>query len=209
MNNSTKVSLVVVVAIVVVGFLMWSAGHNDRGSAPTSTANQPQQTQTQAVSAPVSTSASTTVVATAKSQTKPVVSKPTYTNKPVPSVNNYANYVNQYYSNQSTCSEAASGQYKSLYAGTLMSSSFQPYYNPSSGACYVKVTGGFRAPYATTTIQVAYFRNVGTNSIIAQCSDAPGTAYLSDNAVCTNKLDGRTITLREFNTMIGNYSVQH
>lgn len=132
---------------------------------------------------------------------KPVT---TYTTKKVPATTDYATYINNLGIATNKCNVTAKDQYSKQYSN-LEGSSFQSWYNETTGACYSKVIGKIKAAYATTTTSYIIFRNVYNNNVLMQCTDSIGMTYGDNEWTCKDNVSGKTVAVPEFNALISKY----
>ncbi len=196
--------IIIILAVVVIVWQMNVGG----GITPSEVVQMPEYTHTTAT-APATAPVTTSPKVTQTQKTTTTVSvpvKPT-TVMTVTQGTNYVQYMNQLGNNQNTCQTNANAQYKQLY-GSLESSSVLSYYNTTNGACYMRVAGKLHVTGSASTTGQIYFRNVGSNTLLAVCTDPTGTMLANNAWICTDNIAKQSMNLTQFSALVGKYTAQ-
>jgi len=189
-------SVVIIAVIVTVVVISLNAGKSGSLALPSSFGVLPVSS---------TTTPSNASSASASTNKQPVVSsnKPS-TNSSMTS-GTYQNYINQYYSTKNACDAAATSQFTKLYGSTIGSSALLTYYNSTTGTCLVKISGSIQPTGSATTTNIIYFRNVSSNSLLADCSQISGKNTAPGPWQCTNRTNGQGINIDQFNEFISTF----
>jgi hypothetical protein len=199
--------ILIIIILALIGGIIWQSNKNT---------TQTEQNSVTVISTTTTATTTTTTVQVQEvtPQTTPVAVVPKKTvntntyitpkTQPITQTGSYTDYMNRLNAAQNSCSIASKNQYQQLY-GNLSQSSYNSYYNTANGRCYVEVKGVIQQAYSTTTVGHIYFKDITTNTSIAECTDPTGTLYLDSNWTCKNNVTGQTVNKAEFNAILTAY----
>ena len=197
--------ILIIIILALIGGIIWQSNKNT---------TQTEQSSITVISTTTTATTTTTTVQVQKvtPQTTPVAVIPKKTvstyiapkTQPITQTGSYIDYINRLKAAENSCDLSAKSQYQQLY-GSMSQSSYNSYYNNVNGRCYMKVTGTTQQAYSTTTVGHIYFKDLSTNTSIAECTDPTGTLYSDANWTCKNYVTGKTIGKAEFDATVTAY----